>query len=75
MAINIIVNLITIIVIMQSRKEELQGKKNREDSLSLTELPDFSSRKIYKTFPTNINVLLILIQILTTKLEVSGLLL
>lgn len=57
MAINIIVNLITIIVVMQSRKEELQGKKNREDSLSLIELPDFSSRKVYKKFSINSNVL------------------
>lgn len=59
---------------MQNRREELQEKKkkNKKDGIGLRDLPDLSSKKVCIKFPANIDVLLILTQILTTELEVSG---
>ena len=56
--INIFVNLIIIIAIMQSKREELQKqrKENKKDSLDLRDISDFISWKVYKNFPTNVNI-------------------
>lgn len=59
---------------MKDRREELQEKKkkNKKDGIGLRDLPDLTSKKVCIKFPANIDVLLILTQILTTELEVSG---
>lgn len=59
---------------MQDRREELQEKKtkNKKDGIGLRDRPDLTSKKVCIKFPANIDVLLILTQILTTELEVSG---
>ena len=43
---------------MQSKRGELQKqrKENKKDSLDLRDISDFISWKVYKNFPTNVNI-------------------